>query len=628
MKLQELFIRNDKSPKFYQYYPRLFKAYFRNIDNKTLTMLSDAGYLYYQSILKVDSIVDDKDISGFSQMLMLQEEAIKRLASIYGLDSVFWEYWAKRKKEYFNAVVIEKSLDYNNILFSDYEDLADKKSAFGKIAIDCLHLLSNNEDISIYQTLLKSHRYFSVGFQLYDDVKDFKEDVEKGQFNWAVYELKKKVSSEELNNNVNALHKLLFIRETGQEVLGKSIQYFNKSIGVLQNLDKQSEWLETVEEMRQTIVGYLDVTCGYIKTIEKKIEVKNKQPKTQFIEYNLIKNIVIRKGLDFIKSDFEYNYADLKHIMYLSAIDGFENKHEVHVSDTFQRALLNDCVISVSKNYNLDISAFLARECDYFIRNKRADDIGAWSYFSSVKEIAADIDDLGQIIQLFINSGNIEYVEQFCKKAVDIALSERTGASGGIETWIIPQKNRTKLQEKQEQLNKAKWGKGPDLEVVANFVYALFLYNKDFYKSQIEESLKYIIGQQQNNGFWESRWYYGNYYGTYVCLRLLKKINKCSEQIQLAIKAIIKSQNEDGGFSLSNEVSSDPLSTSFAHLSLKLFLSIDNVAILKAIRYLEESQLTDGSWNAVNFIKPKINEPYKSKTLTTAFALKAFCTNE
>ncbi len=59
---------------------------------------------------------------------------------------MFWEYWDKRKKEYYSAIKIEKELDFNNeVLFSIYEDLADKKSAFGKIAIDCLHILSNNK---------------------------------------------------------------------------------------------------------------------------------------------------------------------------------------------------------------------------------------------------------------------------------------------------------------------------------------------------------------------------------------------------------------------------------------------------------------------------------------------------
>ncbi len=46
------FIVNDKSPRFYQYYPRLFQNYFK-VDDKIVKQLSEAGYLYYHSILKL-----------------------------------------------------------------------------------------------------------------------------------------------------------------------------------------------------------------------------------------------------------------------------------------------------------------------------------------------------------------------------------------------------------------------------------------------------------------------------------------------------------------------------------------------------------------------------------------------
>ncbi|PSD43841.1 hypothetical protein C7E23_12335 [Elizabethkingia anophelis] len=47
---------------------------------------------------------------------------------------------------------------------------------------------------------------------------------------------------------------------------------------------------------------------------------------------------------------------------------------------------------------------------------------------------------------------------------------------GGIETWIIPNYNLSELQKKQDYFNRSKWGKGPDVEVVANFAYALQLF--------------------------------------------------------------------------------------------------------------------------------------------------------
>lgn len=310
----------DKSPKYYQYYPRLFKEYFKDIDETTILMLSDAAYLYYQSILFTDSLIDEKDYSNLPLIAYYQEGTIKTLTSIYGRDSVFWKYWNKRRNEYFEAVKVEKSLQYKDeIDFKRYEKLADGKSAFGKVAIDCLYVLNQEKNFKTYEKLLQSHSFFSIGFQLYDDLKDFKEDFINKQFNWAIYELKKNIDFEDFQNNYETLNKLLYVKGIGQNILSMSINYFQKSIDIISDLKINSEWLEINIEMKNTIEIYLEVTNGYIETIYKKIEVeKSKNTDANFFNFTIIDNLNIRLGLEYIKKDFEKNYSELRHYMYFS----------------------------------------------------------------------------------------------------------------------------------------------------------------------------------------------------------------------------------------------------------------------------------------------------------------------
>lgn len=617
-----------KSPEYYEYYPLLFHKYFHRVEKETVDLLSKAGYSYYNSILFLDELIDDKKFSNLFAVLSLQEDTIKKLTSIYGLSSPFWHLWQLRKKEYFQAIQIEKNLSKENFTFEKYEDLADKKSAFGKIAIDSLYSLYYENNTITYDTLLLSHKYFSVGFQLYDDVTDFKEDFHKNQFNIAIYELGNVINFEQYSNCFETLNKLLFIKNVGQKVLKKSLMYFEKAEDVLQKLKVKSLWGETIFQMKQTIKNYLDTTNGYLYVLQTKINLsKQEQNKKDFFEYSHITDSVIKRGIDSIKLDFTNNYTDLKHIMYLSNLDGFENKNNIHISDIFQRALVNDCLFSVSLKYNIDISSYFNDEFHYFIGNRTSDDIGAWSYFPSVSEIACDIDDLAQIIQFFINSNNRNAVDSLCQKAIDISLKERYLVNGGIETWIIPQKNQTEKQKKQEFFNTTKWGKGPDVEVVANFIYALSLLNNDDYSILIKNTLKYILEQQDSKGFWQSRWYYGHFYGTYVCLRVLNMYkDNYNFFIEKALTYIKGKQNLDGGFSLDeNDNISDPLSSALALLSLKLFYKNTDPFIQKTISYLRNSQDINGHWKANNFIKPKAYEPYKSNTLTTAYVLKSLC---
>ena len=161
MTIKEILIKNDKSPKFYQHYPKLFSGYYTHVNSDKLNKLSDAGYLYYHSTLLMDSLIDDKDFSKIPKMILLQEEAIKTLSSVYGKDSEFLGYWAKRR-QYFMAIEIEKTLSIENeVSEATFEDLADKKSAFGKVAIDCLCLLSEQKDDIKYHQLLGRNQFLN-----------------------------------------------------------------------------------------------------------------------------------------------------------------------------------------------------------------------------------------------------------------------------------------------------------------------------------------------------------------------------------------------------------------------------------------------------------------------------------
>ena len=84
--LDEDFIK--KNPVYYQNYPSLFASAF-SISEKELNLLDIAGYLYYQATLFTDSLLDEKELTKFPLITICQEESIKILTSIYGIENNF-----------------------------------------------------------------------------------------------------------------------------------------------------------------------------------------------------------------------------------------------------------------------------------------------------------------------------------------------------------------------------------------------------------------------------------------------------------------------------------------------------------------------------------------------------------
>lgn len=74
-------------------------------------------------------------------------------------------------------------MNYKHTQWADYVDVAIKKAGIGAIAIDALHFLSEEQNWDSPYAIVQSYSKFSVAFQLFDDVLDYKSDFSK-DFKW------------------------------------------------------------------------------------------------------------------------------------------------------------------------------------------------------------------------------------------------------------------------------------------------------------------------------------------------------------------------------------------------------------------------------------------------------------
>jgi hypothetical protein len=549
----------ERNPVYYQKYPSLFANAFL-INTEQIELLDIAGYLYYQGTIFTDSLIDEKEVSKFPLITICQEESIKILTSIYGLENNFWSLWNKRKNEYLQAIYFEKELSKKEIVtIEEYEVLADKKAAFGKVAIDCLFSINNiNEDL--YNQLLQSHRYFSVAFQLNDDIQDFKDDLVKGQFNWAIYLLNQQNIT---TQDPDILEKYLYIRGISKQIYLLGIDYCNKALNVVENIDIPN-WKKVLNDTKKRFTTAIIEVDNYLEILTAEINLSN----DKFSENNLQKSILA--ATNFIKSKQQQNGSWREYV------------NQGGISNTWATAFITSKISEV-ENLKSEFKNEIINALDYL---KQSTIKTLWSYNTTWIEDA--------------DSTNFVFLSYL--------LNDKEISPSVIEKWLLFQnqngsfstyfdENQLKTALDDSNIKDVKGWLSVHNCVSAVSFYFLALQNQQ--SNSFVKIKKYFDENFDNvpNSYWWTSEIYTLYYlaKSYLFLNEIDKVNTIINKIKFL-------QNDNGSFS-------DNYSENlfYTGLALELLLLEENEYVIdqvnKTINYLLQNQIIDGSWQNSNALQ-------------------------
>ncbi|MEM6816107.1 MAG: hypothetical protein AAF600_17250 [Bacteroidota bacterium] len=282
--LHEDFFKRADFPNEYLYYPELFaKPFIKEQAINEILPINIAGYLYLRSIIILDRMMDKKELDPGELILLtqFQEMSLKILSETFIDKPQFWEKWNQRKSEYLQAAHLERTNTY--LSFEVFEELADYKSAFGKVAIDSVYIYGNETQSSIYQNLLESHRLFSCGFQILDDIQDFKEDLQHKQPNLCFSSLSEELNIKEIESlSPDVLHKQIYVKGIVAHLLERGKQYLKEAKAVVKaNSDELSSWTSMIDFKLNELKTFSLQLSGYEKVlISKKYLSHTKNPST------------------------------------------------------------------------------------------------------------------------------------------------------------------------------------------------------------------------------------------------------------------------------------------------------------------------------------------------------------
>lgn len=613
----------------YDCFPYLFLPAFPGVDRERVGRLSLAGRLYANSLFVADALIDGDQPSLLTPLSVLrlqalQFESYRLLQGLFDRDSPFWECLRSFLTEFARAILLEQELVREGPCWSRLDvgrarELACGRSGVAKAAVAGLAALSGQE--ACIEPLTRAIDAYSFARQMFDDLCDWKQDLAHG------------------------LPSLLLARVLAEVGSGSgvahAIYYGGHARAVLElaleSLEKASEITRRFQGLPwEHVTGELERSCCRLLADIERIVGQNRarlltQPRLDLAlpaPRTLPWEGLALDALRFVFAHWRLGFGELRHIMCLRPEEGFSGGQDYHFGDVFQRALVADGLCDAREALDAALGPVLDFEVEYLLGQRLTSGVGGWSYFPSVPEIAPDADDLAQVMQVLLRTGRHADVRSFVEGPLGVLLRDRRLSDGSIETWIVPAQGRTPIEERQQQFNAGRWGLGPEPEVVANLLYALWFYDPVRFADIVRQGLGYLDGQQRPDGSWESRWYCGPYYGSYVALRVLVVADPGRPSVRRGLKFLRRAQHADGGWG--SEADSDSLSTALALLGLACASPTcgrpaveDADRAARAQDFLQARRRDDSGWEAVPFIRPRVGEAYQSRTISSLYVMKA-----
>lgn len=232
--------------------------------------------IYYILASKMDDWVIDGEIAGryfcwaLLRRQLLFEKARTILRSLFSPSSHFWQLHDQYHRESVQANFLER-IRHTGIVApypkQEMEQIASGKSSFAKLIPVALAILAGDELKA--PPLVRSIEKVAIGNQLYDDVKDWKEDYERKYFS---YLLTRVVYAYNLQEQVIAnppletktIGQFLYYGGTIEAVLDEAIHYYSKAIKAVDGL-ACSGWVEAIWEFQRRI-EHLKDDLGEIRT--------------------------------------------------------------------------------------------------------------------------------------------------------------------------------------------------------------------------------------------------------------------------------------------------------------------------------------------------------------------------
>jgi len=184
----------------YLYFPFCFSEAFATVALEDLRILGFSGILWMSYMRAQDNTIDDAGSVDLHRLFLRDlylRESLHLLYRLFPYDSRFWHFYSTYYDEYARAVLFEVA-DHSSIESTydtvDFHRIAKGKAAMAKYPVAAQAVLSGRDDKM--PMITESLDCFHVGYQYWDDLVDWKQDLANSKFSLLLANALKQVPPE------------------------------------------------------------------------------------------------------------------------------------------------------------------------------------------------------------------------------------------------------------------------------------------------------------------------------------------------------------------------------------------------------------------------------------------------
>jgi hypothetical protein len=255
----------DASRKYgnvYLHFPFCFREAFTTVALEDIRTIALSGILWMSYMRAQDDTIDQYGLADphflFLRDLYLRE-SLHLLYRLFPYSSSFWKHYETYFGEYARAVLAEKcnhSSIESKYDADDFHSIAKGKAAMAKYPVAAQAVLSGQDGKMLLLT--ESLDCFHVGYQYWDDVVDWKEDLANSNYSFLLARAIERITLEQRALPPDPL----------RETIGRAIYYSGLAE---EQLDRSFKWLERAYEL--SVTAGCTVWAAHAKTLQKQTAV-------------------------------------------------------------------------------------------------------------------------------------------------------------------------------------------------------------------------------------------------------------------------------------------------------------------------------------------------------------------